>query len=64
MARGKQTGRILPHQRDTNDVAPIINSGTAINVQHAAAIQHTQAKEMEDKTHKEHRRRIRHLYTW
>ena len=64
MARGKQTGRILPHQRDTNDVAPIINGGTAIDAEHAAAIQHTQAKEMEDKTRKEHRRRIRHLYTW
>ena len=24
MAQGKQTGCILPHQRDTNDVAPII----------------------------------------
>ena len=64
MARGKQTGRILPHQHDTNDVAPIINGGTAIDAEHAAAIQHTQAKEMEDKTRKEHRRRIRHLYTW
>ena len=64
MARGKQTGRILPHQRDTNDVAPIINGGTAIDAEHAAAILHTQAKEMEDKTCKEHRRRIRHLYTW
>ena len=50
MAQGKQTGRILPHQRDTNDVAPIINGGTAINAEHAAAIQHTQANEMEDKT--------------
>jgi len=45
-------------------VAPIINGGTAIDAEHAAAIQHTQAKEMEDKTRKEHRRRIRHLYTW
>ena len=64
MAQGKQTGRILPHQRNTNDVAPIINGDTAIDAEHAAAIQHTQAKEMEDKTRKEHRRRIRHLYTW
>jgi hypothetical protein len=64
MARGNQTGRILPHQRDTNDVTPIINGGTAINAEHAEAIQLTQAKEMVDKTCKEHRRRIRHLYTW
>ena len=35
-----------------------------IDAEHAAAIQHTQAKEMEDKTRKEHRRHIRHLYTW
>ena len=66
MARGqqRQTGRILPHQRDTNDVTPIINGGTVIDAEHAEAIQHTQAKDMEDKTRKEHRRRIRHLYTW
>ena len=63
MARGKQTGRILPHQRATNDVAPFINGGTAINAEHAMAIQHTQAKEVEDKTQKEYRRRVRHLYT-
>jgi len=56
MARGKQTGCILPHQRNTNDVAPISDGGTVINAEHAAAIQHTHAKEMEDKTCKEHRR--------
>ncbi|KAL3765569.1 hypothetical protein ACHAW5_009743 [Stephanodiscus triporus] len=57
MARGqqRQTGRILPHQRDTNDVTPIINGGTVIDAEHAEAIQHTQAKDMEDKTRKEHR---------
>jgi hypothetical protein len=38
MAQGKQTGRILPHQHDKNDVAPIINGGTAINAEHAAAM--------------------------
>ena len=52
MARGKQTGCILPHQRNTNDVAPISDGGTAIDAEHAAAIQHTHAKEMEDKTRK------------
>ena len=67
MARGqqRQTGRILPHQRDTNDVTPIIiGAGTVIDAEHAEAIQHTQAKDMEDKTRKEHIRRLRHLYTW
>ena len=57
MAWGKQAGCILPHQCDTNDVAPIINGGTAINAEHAAAIQRTQSKEMEDITRKEHIRR-------
>jgi hypothetical protein len=65
MPRGKRSGgRILPHQRDTDDVTPIINDGAAIDAEHAEAIQFTEAKEMEDKTRKEHRRRIRHLYTW
>ncbi len=52
--RGKQTGRILPHRRKTNnDVTPIINNGIAIDAEHAEALHHTQAKEMEDKTWKE-----------
>jgi hypothetical protein len=42
----------------------IINNGIAIDAKHAEALQHTQAKEMEDTTRKEHRRHIRHLYTW
>ena len=62
LAQGNQTGRILPHQRDTNDVTPIINGGTAINAEHTEAIQHTQAKEMVDTTRREHRRRTRHLH--
>ena len=65
MPQGKRSqGRILPHQHDTNDVTPIINHGAAIDAKHAEAIQFTEAKEMKDKTHKEHRRCIMHLYTW
>jgi hypothetical protein len=62
--QGKQTGCIFPHQHETNDVTLIINNGIAIDAKHAEALQHTQAKEMEDKMLKEYRRHIRHLYTW
>jgi hypothetical protein len=43
---------------------PINNHGIAIDAEHSEALQHTQAKEMEDKTRKECRRCIRLLYTW
>jgi hypothetical protein len=42
----------------------IIKNSIAIDAEHAEALQHTQANKIEDKTWKEHRRHIRHLYTW
>ena len=62
--RGTQSGRIHLHQRDTDDVSQLIHANMAINAEHAAAINETNNKEMDDKTRKEYRNRIRHIYTW
>jgi hypothetical protein len=64
MARGTQSGRIHLHQRNTDDVSQLINADMTIMAEHVAAINATTQKEMDDKTRKEYRNRIRHIYRW
>ena len=64
MARGTQSGRIHLHQRNTDDVSQLINADMTIMAEHVAAINATTQKEMDDKTQKENRIRIRHIYRW
>ena len=64
MSRGSGGGRILVHQRDTDDTVPIIGANIAINENHAAAAQTTQSKGMKPKTRKEYRGRHRHMWTF
>ena len=61
MARAKQSGRILPHQRQTDDVTPII-AGDEITGDHAAAVHDTHSKGMKSKTRNEYRNRQSHIY--
>ncbi|KAK1746052.1 hypothetical protein QTG54_002659 [Skeletonema marinoi] len=61
MARGRQTGRILPHQRDTDDSVPIIFADAVINEEHAAAVHTTESQGMKPKTRNEYRNRENHL---
>jgi len=64
MARGAQSGRIHVHQRNTDDVSELINANMAITAEHAYEINATTNKEMDDKTRREYRNRIRHIYRW
>jgi len=61
MARGRQTGRILPHQRDTDDSVPIIFADAVINEEHAAAVHTTESQGMKPKTRNEYRNQHKHL---
>jgi hypothetical protein len=61
MARAKQSGRILPHQRQTDDVTPII-AGDEITGDQAAAVHDTHSKGMKSKTRNEYRNRQSHIY--
>ena len=61
MTRGGGGGRILVHQRETDDTVPIIGAGIAIKENHAAAAQTTQSKGMNIRTRQEHRNRHKHL---
>jgi hypothetical protein len=64
MARGPQTGRIRPDQRDTDDTVPIIGADIAIDEEHDAAVQDTESKGMKPRTRNEHRNRQRHIMDW
>lgn len=60
MSRARTGGRVLPHERETDD-APIIGADIVINKEHAAAVQATKQKEKKEKTRKEYRGRLGHL---
>jgi hypothetical protein len=61
MPRGRQTGRILPFQRDTDDRVPTILADAVINEEHAAAVHTTESQGMKPKTRNEYRNRENHL---
>ena len=61
MSRGGGGGRILVHQRETDNTVPIIGADIAINENHAAAAQTTQSKGMKDKTRKDYRYRHKRM---
>ena len=64
MPRGAQTGRIRVHQRETDDTTPIIGTNITIKENHAAAVQTTKSKGMNNKTRKEYRNRHMHMATF
>ena len=55
----RQSGRILIHERDVNDDAPIIGEdANELGDKYEAEYQDTISKNMEDNTRKDYRRRI------
>ena len=62
--RGGGSGRILPHQRDTNDATPVIGGNITLRNQHRAAIETTEGKDMEDKCRKDYLNQIRQIYEY
>ena len=58
----RPSGRIHPHERDTDDAVPIIGGGNTITVEHATAIQGTKDKSMKIKSRQSHRNRLKHIY--
>ena len=58
MSNRRSAGRILPHERDANNEAPILGDNLDLGGDYAAALQQTLALEMDDKTRKDYRRRL------
>lgn len=66
MSRGRSErgGNILPHDRDTVFNATIIGDTLEVDQSHATAVHATEQNTIDDATRKEHRRRIKHIYTF
>ena len=52
------------HERRVDDATAVIDAGIEIAEEHSEEIRQTEAKQMEDKTRKNYRNRIRHIYVW
>ena len=59
--RSAQSGQIHLHQQRTDDLSQVIDAEMTIMDEHAAAINATTQKEMDDKTRKEYRNQIHHI---
>ena len=62
--RGQGGGRIHVHQRNVDDGTAIIRGDAPILEEHSSEITATEQSQMEDRTRKEYRNRIRHIYRW
>ena len=52
------------HNRTVDDAAGIIDAGIDVANEHYKEIRVTEAKQMEDRTRREYRNRIKHIYRW
>ena len=52
------------HDRTVDDTAAIIDAGIDVAEEHYEEIRVTEAQQMEDKTRREYRNRIKHIYRW
>ena len=57
MSQRRRYGRILPHQRDTNDEVEVIGGGLEIE-NYTTEMHETVKKSMDDRTRMDYRRRI------
>ena len=57
-------GRILPHNRTVDDAAAIIDAGIEVADEHYEEIRAAEAQQMEDRTRRKYRNRLKHIYRW
>ena len=63
--RGNQSGgRIRVHERTVDDGTDILHVGVILADEHTTEITVTEQLQMEDRTRKEYRNRIWHIYRW
>jgi len=63
--RGNQSnGRIHVHEGTVDDGTNILHAGATLAEEHTTEITATEQAQMEDRTRKEYRNRIRHIYRW
>jgi hypothetical protein len=66
MARGGQrrSGRIYPHERDTNDGVPILGGDVEILEEHSVAVRETERNDLTTSNKRDYRNRLKNLYTF
>jgi hypothetical protein len=56
------TGRIRPHERDTNDEAAILGAEINVLEQHSSAVQQTESNDLVRDVKRDYRNHIKHIY--
>ena len=66
MARSGQrhSGRIYPHERDTNDGVPILGGDVEILEEHSVAVRETERNDLTTSNKRDYRNRLKNLYTF
>jgi len=62
MATRRAAGRIRPHERDTNDDAPILGETIEVLAHHSSSVRQTEQKDLNLKSKRDHRNRLKHIY--
>ena len=64
MPRGGSSGRIRPHERDTNDDAPILGADVPVSAVHKESVRSTELKQKEEGMRRNYRNRIKDVYSF
>lgn len=65
MPRGNRTGgRVRPHERDTNNEAPILGANVEVLEQHSSSVRETEQNDLSVKVKRDYRNRLKHMYTF
>jgi hypothetical protein len=60
----RRTGRIRPHERDTDDTVEILGANISVSAEHTAAVKATERQDLNEKNKRNYRNRIKHIYEW
>jgi hypothetical protein len=64
MARGRSGGRIRPHDRETDDSAPILGADIEVQVVHRQGVRTTEQRGLNVVTKRNYRNRLKEIYTF
>ena len=59
-----QSGRVRPHERDTNNEAPILGANVEVLEQHSSSVRETEQNDLSVKVKRDYRNRLKHMYTF
>lgn len=57
-----RTGRIRPHERETNDTAVILGADIAVLEEHSASVRDTELQHVSESNKRDYRNRLGHIF--